>query len=123
MPKDFASFVNTNGLLLVVAFMSIFEILFDQESTNQSALIAFSVIIIAFVLFMIFKSMHLINTPVKRLWFKLALGVPVVVAVAAFFLSDNTFLESYRLFIAAFAVVGINILILKHVEQTDTRVD
>ncbi len=121
MPRDFASFVNTTGLLLVVAFMSIFEILFDQESTNQSALIAFSVIIIAFVLYMIFKSMHLVDSPTKSLWFKIVLAVPVVVAIATFFLSNNTFLESYRLFVAAFAVVGINILILKQVEQRDAR--
>lgn len=117
MPKNYKNLLNTTTLIMTLVMSTLVRLFFDPTSFNDNgAYIGFSVVLIGYLLYMIFKSRHMLVEKKKGLWFLIALIASIVVSVAVYFVSRNDVVPTIHLFISFMIMLGLNTLILKRVE-------
>lgn len=81
MPKNYSSLLYTVHLVTVIVVNTLMGAFHASGQTNNSGAIAMAVVLAAFVLFMIFKSIQFVNTKEKHLVLWLGLLIIIIVSV------------------------------------------
>lgn len=116
MPANFKNLLNTTTVLLALVVSTIVRY-FNETNKNQDqgTFLGFSIVILGYLVFIIFKSQHLLKDKDHRLWFMIAIALTILVSVVVYFVSRNEFVPTIHLFISIMVMLGINYLIFKRI--------
>lgn len=117
MPRNFTSLLYTAQLAVVIIISTLYNAFTASPDTNNAGAIAMAVVIFAFLLFVIFRSLTLINTKEKHiaLW-----GGIVLVAIGSIlvqFLLRDTSLARYSIVAGLLVAFAINFVSNKWLES------
>ncbi|NLC05369.1 MAG: hypothetical protein GX778_02465 [Erysipelothrix sp.] len=108
MPKNFKSLLYSVQIILVLAVNSLLKAFYADAETNNSGSIALALVLIAFILVMIFKSLPYVNTKKKNIVLWVGSLFIILGVILIFFMTENTAAERYSLVFGIIYAFAIN---------------